>query len=137
MKTAAEYLESLAARNVELWVDGARVTDVLGHPKLRPAINAVAETYALAHEPETRALATAHSDVIGADVNRFTHLFREPADLVRKIELQRILGRRTGTCFQRCVGMDGLNALFIATWQAGPERHARFVRWLAGVQERD
>ncbi|MGB1013323.1 MAG: 4-hydroxyphenylacetate 3-hydroxylase N-terminal domain-containing protein, partial [Nannocystaceae bacterium] len=56
---------------------------------------------------------------------------------VRKVELQRVLGRLTGTCFQRCVGMDGLNSLFLATWEAGREAHARFVAWLAGVQRRD
>ncbi len=137
MKTAAEYLESLRARRLVLSVDGARVVDVVDHPKVRPSIDAIAATYALAHDDRTRELATAHSDLIDARVNRFTHLFREPQDLVRKVELQRVLGRLTGTCFQRCVGMDGLNALFLATWEAGPEQHARFVEWARGVQRRD
>jgi 4-hydroxybutyryl-CoA dehydratase/vinylacetyl-CoA-Delta-isomerase len=70
-------------------------------------------------------------------VNRFTALFRAPEDLVRKLELQRILGRLTGTCFQRCVGLDGINALFIATHDAGGDAHLRFVAWLRGVQSRD
>jgi 4-hydroxybutyryl-CoA dehydratase/vinylacetyl-CoA-Delta-isomerase len=137
MKTAAEYIESLRHRGLELWVDGARVLDATTHPKVRPAIESVAMTYTLAERRETRALATAHSDLIDGDVNRFTHLFREPADLVRKIELQRVLGRATGTCFQRCVGMDALNALFLATWTAGPDAHAKFVRWMRGVQRDD
>jgi 4-hydroxybutyryl-CoA dehydratase/vinylacetyl-CoA-Delta-isomerase len=137
MRTSDEYLDSLRARNVELWVDGDRVKDVVDHPKLRPAINAVAATFALAHDPEHRHLAVAYSDLVGRPVNRFTHLFRQPDDLVKKIELQRVLGRITGTCFQRCVGMDGLNALFLATWEAGDVPHARFVQWLRGVQERD
>lgn len=136
MKTREQYLESLAARQLELWVDGKRVDDVLSHPKVRPAIEAVAETYALAHEPEHRHLATADSDLVSHPVNRFTALFRSPDDLVKKIALQRVLGRRTGTCFQRCVGMDGINATFIATHRA-PERHARFLSWLSGVQARD
>ncbi len=137
MKTAAEYLESLRARKLALYVDGARIDEPVDHPKVRPSINAIAATYALAHDPATRELATAHSDLIDAPVNRFTHLFREPADLVKKVELQRVLGRLTGTCFQRCVGMDGLNALFIATWTAGEEAHGRFVEWARGVQRRD
>ncbi len=137
MKTAEEYLSSLRDRALVLWIDGQRVDDPVDHPKVRPAINAVAETYRLAHDPEHAALATAHSELTGGAVNRFTHIFRQPEDLIRKIELQRILGRITGTCFQRCVGMDGLNALFIATWEAGPEAHARFLDWLVGVQERD
>lgn len=136
VRTREQYLESLRERRLELWVDGQRVTDPVGHPKLRPAIEAVAETYRLAHEPEHAALATAESELVGERVNRFTHLFREPADLVRKIELQRLLGRLTGTCFQRCVGMDGINATFIAT-AALPDRHERFIAWLRGVQRRD
>lgn len=137
MRTAEEYVESLRARELVLFVDGQRVEDPTAHPKVRPAIDTVAQTYALAHEPEHAHLATAHSDIIDAPVNRFTHLFREAADLVRKVELQRILGARTGTCFQRCVGMDGLNALFIATWEAGAQAHERFVAWMAEVQRRD
>ncbi|MCA9691558.1 MAG: 4-hydroxybutyryl-CoA dehydratase, partial [Myxococcales bacterium] len=137
MKTAAEYLESLRARRLKLWIDGAPCADPVDHPRVRPAINAIAATYALAHHPVHRALAVARSSLIDAPVNRFTHLFTEPGDLVRKIELQRVLGRLTGTCFQRCVGMDGVNALFIATHEAGRERHARFVAWLRGVQARD
>jgi 4-hydroxybutyryl-CoA dehydratase/vinylacetyl-CoA-Delta-isomerase len=137
MKTAEAYLDSLRARDLELWVDGERVADPVAHRKVRPAIEAIAATYRFAHLPETRALATAHSDLIDGPVNRFTHLFREPADLLRKLELQRALGRATGTCFQRCVGMDGINATFIATHEAGPAAHARFVAWLAHVQRED
>ncbi len=137
MRTPEQYLQSLRDRDLALWVDGERVADPIEHPKVRPAINAVAMTYTLAHEPEWRDLATARSDVIGGPVNRFTHLFRAPQDLVDKLRLQRELGRRTGTCFQRCVGLDGLNALFIATHAAGPVPHARFLAWLEGVQRRD
>ena len=137
MKTAEEYVESLRARELQLWIDGARVESVVDHPKVRPAIEAIAATYALAHDPDPamRALAIARSDVIDAPVNRFTHLFTSADDLRKKLEMQRVLGRTTGTCFQRCVGMDGLNSLFIATWER--DGHARFVRWLAHVQRED
>jgi len=135
MKTAAEYIQSLRERTLRLWIDGERVDDPVDHPKIRPAVNAIAATYALAHKDETRELATVHSDLIGARVNRFCGLFREPVDLVKKLEFQRVLGRLTGTCFQRCVGLDGINALFIATWQK--PGHDRFVRWLTEVQRED
>ena len=137
MRTAAEYVQSLTDRNLRLFVDGDLVDDPTTHPKVLPSIRSVAMTYALAHDPDHAALATAPSALTGGPVNRFTHLFATPEDLVRKVELQRILGRATGTCFQRCVGMDALNALFIATWEAGPDAHARFVAWMTGVQERD
>jgi 4-hydroxybutyryl-CoA dehydratase/vinylacetyl-CoA-Delta-isomerase len=137
MKTASEYVASLRARKLALWVDGERVREPVDHPKVRPSVAAVAATYALAHDPRTHELACAHSELIDGPVNRFTHLFRAPEDLVKKVELQRVLGRLTGTCFQRCVGMDGLNALFIATWEAGDDAHRRFVRWAAEVQRND
>jgi 4-hydroxybutyryl-CoA dehydratase/vinylacetyl-CoA-Delta-isomerase len=137
MKTPLEYLDSLRARKLDLWIDGVQVDDPVDHPKIRPAINAVAETYAFAHNPETVDLATAWSDLIDARVNRFTHLFRQPEDLVAKVRLQRQLGAKTGTCFQRCVGMDGLNAAFIATHAAGEGSRQRFVSWLSEVQRAD
>ncbi len=137
MMNQTEYTDSLRALDVELWIDGERVDDRVDHPRVRPAIESIALTYALAHQPEHRHLATAHSELTGGPVNRFTHLFRSTDDLVAKVKLQRLLGRLTGTCFQRCVGMDGLNAMFLTTWEIGPERHARFLRWLTGVQQRD
>ena len=36
--------------------------------------------------------------------------------------MQRELGRRTGTCFQRCVGMDAINSLYSVTFEID-ERH--------------
>ncbi|MCB9717742.1 MAG: 4-hydroxybutyryl-CoA dehydratase [Myxococcales bacterium] len=137
LRTPDQYVRSLQARSLVLYVDGERVADPTVHPRVRPAINAVAATYALAHDPRTRELATAQSELTGARVNRFTHLFAQPEDLRRKLELQRVLGRLTGTCFQRCVGMDGINSLFIATFEAGGEHHERFVRWLRQVQRDD
>jgi 4-hydroxybutyryl-CoA dehydratase / vinylacetyl-CoA-Delta-isomerase len=137
MRSPEDYLRSLTERPIELWVDGERVDDVLNHPKLRPSINAVAATYSLSHDEETKDLATAHSDLVNGRVNRFTHLFTEPEDLVKKVQLQRVLGRLTGTCFQRCVGLDGLNATYIASFEAGETSHQRFINWLKGVQERD
>ena len=135
--TPEQYLQSLRELPLELWIDGERVEDRVDHPAVRPSINAVAATYAAAADPETRDLATAHSELLGRRVNRFTHLFGSTEDLVAKVELQRALGAATGTCFQRCVGMDGLNAVFLVTHEAGAPYHRRFLDWLAGVQDRD
>lgn len=136
MQTADGYVASLRARQLRLFVDGELCASPVDHPKVRPAVNAVAATYALAHDPKHRALATRESDLVGRPVNRFTAIFRAPEDLVRKLELQRVLGRLTGTCFQRCVGLDGINALYVATHER-PAARERFVAWLRGVQERD
>src|SRR3712207_9120182 len=79
------------------------------HPMIRPSINAVAETYDLAvEEPE---LAAPQSSLTGMQVNRFLHITESAQDLVNQNKMQRKLGQITGTCFQRCVGMDALNSL--------------------------
>jgi 4-hydroxybutyryl-CoA dehydratase/vinylacetyl-CoA-Delta-isomerase len=38
-------------------------------------------------------------------------------DLVKKIKLLRVLGQKTGTCFQRCVGLDGINAVYSVAYE--------------------
>ena len=55
--------------------------------------------------------------------------------------MQRRLGQMTGTCFQRCVGMDAINSLFSLTHDVDAARgtgyHARFLAWLTEVQRRN
>ncbi|MBC7260914.1 MAG: 4-hydroxybutyryl-CoA dehydratase, partial [Chloroflexi bacterium] len=52
-----------------------------------------------------------------------------------------LLGQMTGCCFQRCVGMDALNAVDSVTFEMdqalGTEYHARFREYLRYVQEHD
>jgi len=60
-------------------------------------------------------------------------------DLIKKVKLLRVLGQKTGTCFQRCVGLDGLNATYSVTYEMdrkhGTEYHERFKRWLLQIQD--
>jgi 4-hydroxybutyryl-CoA dehydratase/vinylacetyl-CoA-Delta-isomerase len=137
MKTVEQYLSSLKSRDVRLFVRGQRVTDPIEHPLIAPSVRTVAETYRLAGEPEHRELFTAHSRFIDAPVNRFTHIFESPEDLTKKVTMQRVVGRFTGTCFQRCVGMDAINALYSTTHQMDATYHARFVDYLKLVQRED
>lgn len=136
IRSGAQYIDSLRGRNLAVYLFGERVAEPVDHPLIRPSIDAVAATYDLAcHDP---ALAEAHSPFIGAPVNRFLHVAASPADLVMQNEMQRRLGQLTGTCFQRCVGMDALNALHSLTWDVdaahGTAYHARFRRFVARMQ---
>lgn len=139
MKTAEQYVASLRQRNLRVFIKGKRVDDPVDHPAIAPSVRTVAESYALAHEPEHRDLMVAHSRFIDGPVNRFTHIFESPDDLRKKTEMQRLLGRRTGTCFQRCVGMDALNALYNVTFEMGEggDYHRRFVDFLKFAQRED
>jgi 4-hydroxybutyryl-CoA dehydratase/vinylacetyl-CoA-Delta-isomerase len=52
--------------------------------------------------------------------------------------MERLLGAQTGCCFQRCVGMDAMNALSITTFNIdkkyGTEYNKRFLKYLEYVQ---
>ena len=140
MKTAQEYIHSLEGLSRNLYILGEKVDDPLHHPILKPSLNALAKTYEIAQEPT-------HSDlfirvgVSGESVNCFTSIHHNTQDLVNKVKAQRILGQQTGTCFQRCVGWDALNALESATFEMdralGTKYHDRFMDYLAYVQQED
>ncbi|MGC9026838.1 MAG: 4-hydroxyphenylacetate 3-hydroxylase family protein, partial [bacterium] len=84
---------------------------------------------------------TATSHITGKKINRFTHIHQSIDDLVKKSKMGRLLGRHTGCCFQRCVGMDALNALSIVTYDIdarhGTEYNKRFLKYLQYVQDND
>jgi 4-hydroxybutyryl-CoA dehydratase/vinylacetyl-CoA-Delta-isomerase len=136
IRTGADYVESLRGRKLTVYLMGEVVTEPVDHPIIRPSINAVAETYDLANDnPE---LASAMSPLTGERINRFLHIASSPADLVMQNKMQRRLGQLTGTCFQRCVGMDALNALHSVTHDLdqkyGTAYHGRFKDFLTRIQ---
>ena len=141
LKTAAQYIESLRHLKLNLYLLGEKVENWVDNPIIRPSTNAVAMTYKLAHDPKTRARATTKSTITGKKVNRFNSLFMSTGDMVSKIQMQRELGRRTACCYQRCVGMDGINATFSTTFEIdekyGTDYHQRFKKWLGYIQEND
>ena len=137
IKNGADYIASLRARNLKVFFLGQRIEEPVDHPVIRPSMNAMAETYELATaEP---ALGTVHSSLAGRTINRFLHVAEKPEDLVGKHEMQRELGRRTGTCFQRCVGLDAIGALHSVTHDIDRKYstvyHARFLAFLKRLQE--
>jgi 4-hydroxybutyryl-CoA dehydratase/vinylacetyl-CoA-Delta-isomerase len=116
---------------------GERVAEPVDHPIIRPSINAVARTYDLA--VENAELASAHSSISGRRVNRFLHVTESVDDVVQQNKMQRRLGQLTGTCFQRCVGMDALNALYSVTFDIDEKHktpyHARLRELVRYFQE--
>ena len=136
IKNGAEYIESLRGRNLKIYLFGELVKEAVDHPMIRPSINAVAETYDLAaQDPE---LAAPRSSLTGLQVNRFLHIVESAQDLVDQNRMQRKLGQLTGTCFQRCVGMDALNSLYSTTYEIdqkySTEYHKRLVEFIKMLQ---
>lgn len=140
LKTGEEYLESLRGRELTAYFLGERVDEAVDHPFLGLSARSVAATYDLAHDPDHAHLACAAAPG-GYHVSRFTHVHRSADDLVAKVKLLRVLGRLTGACFQRCVGWDALNALYITTHEMdgelGTGYHRRLRAFLEHVQAED
>ncbi|MGC2872121.1 4-hydroxyphenylacetate 3-hydroxylase family protein [Ihubacter sp. mB4P-1] len=141
LMTGAEYIESLRKLNTRVYMFGEKIENWVDHPVIRPSINCVAMTYELAQNPEYADLMTAKSSITGKTVNRFTHLHQSTDDLIKKVKMQRLLGQKTASCFQRCVGMDAFNAVYSTTYEIdekyGTEYNGRFLKFLEMVQEED
>lgn len=137
-----EYRKSLKERKpLRIFFNGEKVKDPLEHPVIKASVNSVALTYELAESQEFRDLLTAKSSLTGNTINRFCHLHQSQEDLIKKVKMQRLLGQKCGTCFQRCVGMDAFNAVFLTTYQIdkkyNTKYHQRFVEYLKKVEEAD
>ena len=141
LMTPGEYIESLRRMNTRVYMFGELVENWVDHPIIRPSINSIAMTYALAQNPEYKDLMTATSNLTGHTINRFSHLHQSAEDLVKKVKMQRLLGQKTGSCFQRCVGMDAFNAVYSTTYEIdekyGTAYHENFKKFLIMVQDED
>lgn len=139
--TAREYIESLRKMKTVVYLFGERVENFVDHPVIRPSIRSVAMTYALAQNSEYRECMTAVSGFTGERINRFCHIHQSTEDLINKVKMQRLLGQKTGACFQRCVGMDAFNAIYSTTFEVdqkyGTEYFKRFCSYMRFVQEHD
>lgn len=141
LMTGDEYIESLRKLKTRVYIFGEQVENWVDHPIVRPSINSIKMTYDLAQDPEYQDLMTAKSNLTGETVNRFNHLHQSTDDLVRKVKMQRLLGQKTASCFQRCVGMDSFNAVYSTTYETdeahGTHYHENFVNFLKMVQAND
>jgi len=135
--TGEDYIESLRGRNLKVYLFGELVPEPVDHPMIRPSINAMAKTYDLAHQHPD--LGAALSPFTGERVNRFLHIATSANDVVMQNKMQRRLGQLTGTCFQRCVGMDALNSLYSVTYEIdekyGTPYHERLKEFVTRMQK--
>lgn len=141
MMTKKEYVESLRKLNLKVYYMGKLIENPVDHPMIKPSMNSVAMTYELAEDPNYRDIMTVYSPLVGKRINRFCHLHQSTEDLINKVKMQRLMGQKTGACFQRCVGMDAFNAIFSTTYEMdkalGTDYHSRFIEYMKYVQEND
>lgn len=139
--TGDEYVESIRKLKMNIYMFGEKVENSVDNPILRPSLNSVKATYDYAEDPLHEDLMTAADPDSGEKINRFTHIHRSTEDLVNKVRMQRLLGQKTASCFQRCVGMDAMNAEYSTTFEIdekyGTAYHANFKKFLKYVQDKD
>jgi 4-hydroxybutyryl-CoA dehydratase/vinylacetyl-CoA-Delta-isomerase len=131
------YIESLRNRDLNVYLFGKKINEPVDHDMIRPSINAIAKTYDLAvTDPE---LASVTSPFTGERVSRFLHICTSSKDLVLQNKMQRKLGQLTGTCFQRCVGMDAFNSLYSVTFEMdeknGTDYHNKLIKFLTSMHK--
>jgi 4-hydroxybutyryl-CoA dehydratase/vinylacetyl-CoA-Delta-isomerase len=141
IETTADYMTSLRKLDPVIYYRGERIKDVTSHPATAPHVRSAAMTYSLANSDEHRDLATATSHLTGNVISRFTHVHQSVEDLIKKIKLLRVLGQKTGTCFQRCVGFDAINAVYTVAYEIdqklGTDYFERFKKWLIDIQDQN
>ena len=141
LMTGEQYIESIRKIPMEIYMFGKKVENPVDNPILRPSLNSVRMTYDLAQMPEYQELMTAISPETGERINRFTHIHRSTEDLRNKVKMQRLLGQKTASCFQRCVGMDAFNAIYSTTFEVdkkyGTDYFKKFCTYMEYVQEND
>ena len=141
LMTSAEYIDSLRKMDRNIWFQGKKITDPISDPILSPSRRCLEETYDMALMPEYEDLLTATSHLTGHKINRFNHIHQSRDDLNKKVKLQRLMGQRTGSCFQRCVIMDMANAFYSTTYEIdqkyGTSYFERFKAYILRCQEED
>jgi len=141
MMTGEQYIESIRKMNMEIYMFGEKIASSVDSPLLRPSLNSVKATYDLAQTTEHADLMIATSHLSGEKINRFCHIHQSAEDLVKKVKMQRLLGQKTASCFQRCVGMDAMNSIYSTTYECdeklGTNYHENFLAFVRHVQERD
>jgi 4-hydroxybutyryl-CoA dehydratase/vinylacetyl-CoA-Delta-isomerase len=140
IRTKEDYIESLRQQKVLIYYKGEKVEgDRTTHPAFVPHINSAAKTYELALMPENEDLLTATSNITGKKINRFTHIHSSVDDLIKKVQMLRLIAHETASCFQRCVGFDALNALYMTTFEVdeklGTTYFARLLKYIERIQE--
>ncbi len=141
LMTRNEYIESLRKLDLKVYMFGEKMENPVDHPMIRPSLESIAMTYELAQQEEYKDLMTTKSSFSGETINRFTHLHQSTEDLINKIKMLRLLGQKTGACFQRCVGMDGSNSVFSTTYELdekyGTSYHENFKKFWQYIQDND
>jgi len=137
--TSGEWVERQLSMKKNVYMGG----EVVGrdNPLLLPGRNVIAMTYDMAQDPKYKGIITAKSHIDGSEINRWCNLHFTRDDLLIKQKSTRSGIHNCGFCMQRCMGNDGLNALYVVTRELddkyGTDYHDRFKEYVKFFQEND
>lgn len=141
LMTKAEYIESLRKLKPTVYMFGEKIENVVDNVRIRAGIEATGATYELAEDPVHRDLIVTRSKLIDEPINRFNNPPTSIDDLVARVKINRLMGQRVGTCFQRCTGLDCMVALSVTTYDVdrkyGTHYNRRFTNFLKYMQKND
>ncbi len=139
IKTYDDFYNRLKKMKRNIYIGGEKVdrTD----ERLAGAIRVIKETYDRANDPEWEGICTATSHITGEKINRFTHMHQSVDDLLKKQLMTKLLCHRMGGCIMRCMGIDAMNALSVATCEMdhalGTDTYKNFLKYLRYWQDND
>jgi aromatic ring hydroxylase len=141
MRTKQDYIKGLSKMKRNIYFDGQLIdrTDEIQVP----CLNTIGTTYDEAAKPENADLMIATSHLTGQKINRFTHVHQNKEDLHKKQDMTRMLCQKVGGCIQRCMGIDGTNAIYNVSYEAdkvnkgATQYHENFKKWLTRFQTED
>ena len=141
MRTKQDYIKGLSKMKRNIYHNGQLIdrTDELQ----MDCLNTIGTTYDEAAKPENQDLCTAISHLTGKRINRFNHIHQNKEDLHKKQDMTRMLCRKVGGCIQRCMGIDGTNAIYNVSYEAdklnkgATQYHQNFKKWLTRFQTED
>lgn len=141
LMTGDQYVETIRSMKRNIYMQGKKVENPVDDPILRPSLNCLKLSYDMALMPEYEDLMTTTSHLTGEKINRFSTIHMSVDDLLKKVKMQRLMGQKTGSCFQRCVICDGANAMYATTYDIdqkyGTDYFERFKKFLINVQRKD
>src|SRR5512145_1946112 len=141
MRSKQDYIKGLSKMKRNCYYDGQLIDrdDELQ----MDCLNVIGTTYDEAAKPENQELCTAISHLTGERINRYTHIHQNTDDLHKKQDMTRMLCQKVGGCIQRCMGIDGTNAIYNVSYEAdkmnngATQYHENFKKWLTRFQTED
>src|SRR3989339_265291 len=116
MITSGEFLERLRKMEPNCYMHGEAIKR--DDPRMLISMKDILMTFDLAQDPKYDGFITTTSHISGKKINRWNHIHQSTEDLLKKQKITREFSHMSGTCIQRCMGADMMNALSVVSKEA-------------------